>query len=205
MAIEIIALNAIGLPPTRVQEWLELLQRHPLFAATELTALQLPLFVLVIPVIAAICLATWERDAVVAGLAFVFAIVGITIFLATDPVLPLLALSRDYAAAASDADRASVIAAARAVMALATTSVDVGTAILAFAWIGTASLMRDSAPFAKPTAVLAALAGATELVAVGVDLFLGTANILLLELAGALMVLWLVSAGRDLRRLGATL
>ena len=203
MGIEIVALNAIGLPPTRVEDWLELLQRHPLFAVTELTVLQLPLFVLVIPVIAAICLATRERDAVLAGLAFVLAVVGITVFLATDPVLPLLALSRDYAAAASDADRASVIAAARAVMAFATTSVDVGTAILAFAWIGTASLTRDSARFAKPTAALAALAGTTELVAVGVDLLLGNANILLLELAGALTVLWLLSAGRDLRRIGA--
>ena len=202
VAIEIVALNTVGAPPTRADGWLELLGKHPVFAVTELTILQLPLFVLLIPVIGAICLATREADEPLAAIAFVLAVVGIAVFVATDPVLALLALSREYAAAASDVDRAAAVAAARALMALATTSVDVGTSILAVAWVMTAVLMRRTPGFAVATVGLAALAGIIGLIAAALDVFAGAPNILFLEIAGALMVLWLLMAARDLRRLG---
>lgn len=200
VTIEVIALVTVGPPPQRVEEWFALIQRNGLIGATELTAFQIPLFALLLPVFAGVYVVTRDGDPVIAALATVTGVVGVAVYLATDPALSILGLGREYAAAATDLERATLVAAGRAMFGIAVISVDVGASVIAVAIMSFSRLLLRE-PGLRVAAVLGVLAGITQLTAAAIDVFTGYPNILFLEVTGSLMVLWLAVMGLRLRRI----
>ena len=105
--------------PTAVTEWFALLQGNWFMGIRNLGLLNIFINVIGIPTYLALCAA--HRDRAGAGYAAIAAILfftGVAVFLATNKAFPMLALSGQYAAAATVADRAIIEAAGAALLAV---------------------------------------------------------------------------------------
>ena len=133
---------------------------------------------------------------------------GIADFFATNTAFPVLAPSDQYAAATTDAERATALAAGQALFALFNENAFLLSYVLVSAgWATIAGVMLRSALFSRITAWAGLLAGAAGLVAVALEHVPGDG---LLALAIALyfaaivfLFAWVVLAGRRLYQLGA--
>ena len=101
-----------------VLDWFTLFSDYPLMALRNLGLVNMGLQVLTIPTFFALYIAHREADSGYAVLATIIAFVGVTVFFATNRAFPMLTLSRQYIAASSDAQRAALIAAGQALLAV---------------------------------------------------------------------------------------
>lgn len=130
--------------PTTVDGWLALLAANRFVGLVELDLLLVVDNLLLIAIFVALFVALDGRRSGLVLLATVFGIAGAVLYVASNPALAMLAVSDQYAAAATDAARASAHAAARAT--LATFS---GTAYHASYLVGSLVLVAISVPMLR--------------------------------------------------------
>jgi hypothetical protein len=143
------------------------------------------------------------------AIALAFAFLGSGIFLATNHPFAMYSLSHQYAAATTDAQRATLLAAGQALLAhtnqRAVGGFNLGLFLVSVAGLLASSVMLQSYAFSKSTAYIGLLANVLSL-ADYLRQALTTSAIaaLLVILPNALfLVIWYGSVGRRLYRLGS--
>ncbi len=104
--------SAIG-----IVEWFSLFQNRPFSAFSYLGLINMVTLSLSAPIFLALCRAHWKTQPAFAALATVFFFMGVAIYISTNTVFSLFALSRQYAAAA-EAQKPFLEASGRALLAL---------------------------------------------------------------------------------------
>jgi hypothetical protein len=202
-AIEVHGVAVLHIPvPDSTASWLVLMHDQRVFAATAFTTLQIPMFVLLVPVLIALDRALDGNRVASVRVATAVGLVGVAVYLATQPSAAMLDLSDRYASSVDAAERAQLVASADSLLALYQGPGLSTGALLVMGAIGVLSaLMRGNTSFGPAVAWLG-LACAT----VGLSYFVGVAwpdvRIYLLEVSGAIFVLWLVFTARRLFALG---
>ena len=141
--------------PQSAMEWFTLLHAHPLVGLILLNAFDIVTFALAGVVFLALYAALRRTDRAFMTLSLPLALIGIAVYIASNPALPMIALSRQFAAAASEAERSVIAAVGQAV--LAGKGVDSLGQNLAFTLVHIAGLivsiaMLRSGVFSKLTA-----------------------------------------------------
>ena len=99
-----------------VVEWFSLFQNKPFYAFSYLGVINITTLTLSIPIYLALCHAHWRTQPGFAALAAVLFFVGITIYISSNTVFSMFALSRQYAAA-SEIQKPALEAIGRALLA----------------------------------------------------------------------------------------
>jgi hypothetical protein len=201
-----IAVYAMWARPETALKHFELIQQNWLAGLLTLDLLGAISYVLFIPTILALYVALRPLSEAMTAVATALFFVGIADFFATNTAFPVLALSNQYAAATTDAARASTLAAGEAMFALFNENAFLVSYVLVSAsWSMIGAVMLRSSLFGRATACAGILAGATGIIAV----FLEHISEALVPIAigfyfAAIVFLlgWVVFVGRRLYRLG---
>ena len=138
-----------------VQEWFTLLQQDWFMGLRNLGLLNMALIALSIPIFFALYGAQRHVNHTIAALALIVALIGVTVFYATNRALPMLALSHQSALATSEGDRAILAAAGVAMLAVGrshTPGTFIAFALGEVSGIVMAGVMLQSSVFGKGAA-----------------------------------------------------
>ncbi len=129
-------------PPSTVMDWFALLQNHPLIGLTLLNLFDLVNYALVGMMFLALCVALRQTSVSGVAIAATLSFIGITIYFASNHALDMLSLSGQYAAAMTDAQRSTLLAAGQATLVIHNSATYQGTGIyLSFLFVTVAGLM----------------------------------------------------------------
>ncbi len=196
--------------PSTVEGWFLLFQRSKLVGLLDFWGLEVPMYVLFIPVFLALYVILREADPGWTAIATIFVLLGAGIFLATNNPFTMLSLSNRYAAATTEAQRSALLAAGEALVAntgqRAVGGFNVGLFLVSVAGLIISAVMLRSDGFSRATAYVGLGAYALSLADyVRQALTSSPFAALLLVLPGALLlVTWFVMVGRRLYQLGRT-
>ncbi len=165
-------------------------------------------YVLFVPLIIALymSLRRTNQTAIVVATAVFF--VGIADFFATNTAFPLLSLSRQYAAAATDAERAMFLSAGQAMLTLFNENAFlVSYVIVSTAWLMISAVMLRSSVFGKLASCAGIAAGGSGIAAVALEHVSAIHAFLVLAIslyfaAIVLLFIWVFLVGLRLRKLG---
>ena len=104
--------------PETVIGWFDLLQSRPFIGLRNLGLINIISILLGVPVALALYVLLRRTDRAIAALALATSLLGAAVFLATNRAFPMLALSRRYAVAATGIERADLVAAGQALLAV---------------------------------------------------------------------------------------
>ncbi len=208
LPIEIIVMTAYPLPST-VIGYFTLFQSNRLIGLLDLYLLEIPVYALFVPMFLALYAALRRANESYMALATTLAIIGITVFLATNNPFSMLSLSDQYAAATTDAQRSLFLAAGQAILAntnqRAVEGFNMGFLLVSVAGLIVSAVMLRSNIFSKVTAYVGILASALSLAEYFRLVFVPEAVLLLLFLALAsclLLLIWYILIARRLFQLG---
>jgi hypothetical protein len=203
IVIEIIGVGFMHIEvPTTIMGWFLLLQSHMLFGLTALTMFQIPAFILCIPVFLALYTALKQTKEVYVMIVIALALLGITIYIASNTVFSMLSLSGQYKAATTDAQRSGLLAAGQAMLAIYQgIGVNIGLFLFLVAIMMISGVMLWGNIFDRVTAYAGILSGAVSLLYYISSAFTSNA-IFILEAAGVFFVVWVILVGRRLLQLG---
>jgi hypothetical protein len=203
--ITMLLLIIIGGQPATLEECYSLLQNNRLIGLLRLDTLT----VLIIPFYYLLFLGIWvalrKTHAAYTTLATVLAFVGITLFLSTPSVFPLVSLSDKYAAATTEEQRLQFLAAGEAILASGmwnSTSAIIGGILLHTAAVLISIVMLWSNVFSKMTAYVGILTYGLDLVHILIGFFLPGVSVILMAIAGPLYLIWFPLVGFRLLRIG---
>ncbi|MFP4346325.1 MAG: DUF4386 family protein [Anaerolineales bacterium] len=151
--------------PETVIGWFELLQSRPFIGLRNLGLINVISILLGVPVALALYVLLRRTDRSYAALALASSLLGTAVFLATNRAFPMLALSHRYAVAATEIERAALVAAGQALLAVGashTPGTFLGFLLGSVAGITNAALMVRSPTFPRATAYVG-LAGTSLL------------------------------------------
>jgi hypothetical protein len=117
IAITFLPGGGMSAAPTDAADWFRLYQRSPFMGMRNLGLLNIFFTILSVPVSYALYAAHRRTHRAFVGLSLIVALLGVAVFLAGNRAFPMLALSRQYAAAATDAQRSALAAAGEAMLA----------------------------------------------------------------------------------------
>lgn len=201
IAVEVVAVGVLGIPvPTSAEAWLASLLDHRLVTIVELTVLQIPLFALLAVVLVGLATTLIRATPTLTVISTLFGLLGIAVYLASNPALALAALSDEYRAAADAADRSTAAAAATALLAeYDGVGLDVGSVLILVAVGGLAIAMWRAGTWNRivPAVGFGAVIG-SSLYYLAVPL--GPDRIFILELASGVFLVWLLLVTFELRR-----
>lgn len=202
--------------PDTVEGWFALLQSNRLLGLVYLNVFDLLNYVLVAVIFVALYVALKETNKSYAAVAAVLGLLGVGVYLASNTAFSMLSLSAQYAAATTEAQRAPLLAAGQALLAVNRFS-DAGSypgtggyiSLLLVALAGmTASLvMLRSAVFNRVTAWVGILANGFDLAYCVGFLFVPLVSsellaVLFIPAAGLFFMVWHILVGWRLYRLG---
>jgi hypothetical protein len=157
-------------------------------------------YVLFIPTILSLYVALRRSAEAVMAVAVALFLVGIADFFATNTAFPVLALSQQYAAATTDAERSAALGAGQAMFALFNENAFlVSYVIVSAAWTMIGAVMLRGRTFGRLSAYTGILAGAMGIVAVileHISEVLVPAAIPLYFAAIVFLLAWVVLVGR---------
>jgi hypothetical protein len=104
-------------PPESIQDWFSLFQSNPLIALLDFWGLEIPMYLMFILVFLALYMHLRKADHGLMAIALSCALLGISIFLATNNPFSMLILSKQYAAATTDVQKSALLAAGQAILA----------------------------------------------------------------------------------------
>ena len=203
LPIEIIVMTAYPLPST-VIGYFTLFQSNRLIGLLDLYLLEIPVYALFVPMFLALYAALRRTNESYMALATTLAIIGITVFLATNNPFSMLALNHQYMAATTDAQRSLFLAAGQAMLAntnqRAVEGFNMGFLLVSVAGLIVSAVMLRSNIFSKVTAYVGILASALSLADYFRVAFVPAAGFLLLFLAlvscSLLLILYILIARR---------
>jgi hypothetical protein len=164
--VEMIVVVTKGLPPTSVEEWFSIYRTGRAIGLLRTFALDIVAVSLHVPFYLAlfyILRGTKERYGLLVT-AVVFALVGVAVYFATNTTFSMLSLSDEYSAATSDAQKAQLIGAGKAVLSIYNgTGPFAAYALYSIAGILVSIVMLKGSMFGKGTAVIGIVGNALEL------------------------------------------
>ena len=110
--------NRAGPPPGTVPEWFTLFQTNPLTGLFFLGLADIVIMVLWGPMSLALYAALKQSNKTWSLIATAFVFVGMAVYLATNTAFSMLSLSHQYAAATTEAEKSTVLAAGQAMLAV---------------------------------------------------------------------------------------
>jgi hypothetical protein len=193
-----------GIYPTTTEDWFALFQRSKPLGLFYLNSLDILSFALLGIMFLALYVALRRINESATAVAGLFALVGIPIFIVPrTALLSLMALSDQYTAAASEAERAQVLAAGRAIGSLGqATFQTAGFFFIAVAVLILSFVMLRGSAFNRATAYVGILASSLVFVD---DLSLVLAPPLAMPImaaGGLLWIAWWTLVGLQLLKLG---
>ena len=194
------AVYVIWPPPDSLHEWFVLLRDQPVIGLLGLDLLLLLDYLLLGIVFLALWAALRRASASLAATALTFEMLAIASYMASTAAFEMLALSGAYASASTDAERATVLAAAQAVMAgWEGTAFTVSYIVSAIALLMISRAMRQDSRFSRITAFAGWATGLLSLVPANA----GRVGLVFSLLALVPTAVWLAASARDLMRLAA--
>jgi hypothetical protein len=191
-----------------VVDWFTLFQTNRFMALRNLGLLNLLFNAFAIPGYLGLYAALRKENHAFAALAMTIAFIGVAVFFATNRALPMLDLSKQYAAATTDAQRASLVAAGQTMLSVGqshTPGTFIGFFLADLAGIIMSAVMLRSNVFGRVSAYLGIL-GFTLLMTFEILASfvwtLGSAAIALALLGGLLSTIWYILSGLRLLQLG---
>lgn len=194
--------------PASAAAWLQQLATTPLLGLRNLDLLNVGVSIMSLPMYLALHAMLRDRQPGPALIGTVIAVVGATLFAASNAALPMLGLARQYAAAAGTADRAPLLAAANSLLARGAHGSLGALPGFLLSEIGTllVALGMARASDARGLAGWVGVTGAGALIAYSLVATFGAVpadKLTLLAAPGGLMVLaWQVAVVRRLASLG---
>ena len=208
LSAEIVAFNGFGIldvpaaAPLTAREWFDLLLENPLVGLVMFNLGDVINYLLVGMLFIGFYAALNKVDHDLAMLALALTLVGIIIFIATNQALPMAFLSRQYAAAGTDVQRALLLEEGESLLTIDNPGAAVpgmgyllGLAFVTTAGLIYALLMLRSKVFNKPTAWMGILATAIQLLYFPLLAFAPAWVTLPFVLSAPLRVTWYVLAG----------
>jgi hypothetical protein len=202
----IVQIMVLGGQPTSAAQAFDLLEHHRAVALLRLdlpTIAVLPLYYLLFLGLGA---ALWQNSRAKVILSTVLALAGLTLVLSTPTALSMIPLSNKFAAAASDAVRAQLLAAGEALMAADLwhgTGAILGGVLLQCGAVLICMVMLRGGVFSQATAWLGIVMHGLDLAHIVCGLFLPVSGVVLMAIAGPLYPIWLFLVGRRLLKLAA--
>lgn len=205
--IEVIVFTLYPQPST-VSGWFELFQGSPIIGLLDLWGLEVPMFAMFAMVFLALYFVLRKVNKSGMAIALTLALLGIAIFFATNNPFSMLSLSRQFAAATTDVQRSTLLAAGEAILAntnqRAIGGFNIGLLLISIAGLIVSSVMLRATSFRRLTAYVGILAFGFSLADYLRQAFTSSVIItLLLIFPGALLiVVWFSLVGRRLLQLG---
>jgi hypothetical protein len=191
--------------PATALEHFVLFQDSWLIGLLTLDLLGMIAYLLFVPTILALYVALRRASEAVMAVATALFFVGITAFFSTNTAFSVLALSKQYAAATTDEERAMLLAAGQAMFTLFNESAFlVSYVIVSAAWLMMSAVMLSCDLFSRATAGAGILAGGLGILAVVLEHVLTRALPVAVSLYFAALVflfVWIVLVGRRFLRL----
>ena len=204
---ELVVYALLPRPKTALAHF-EVFQDNWLKGLLTLDLLGMLAYLLFIPTILAFYVSLRRTSEAAMAVATVLFFLGVADFFATNTAFPVLTLSRGYAAATTDVDRARMLAAGQAMFTLFNENAFlVSYVIVSAAWLMIGAVMLRSSVFSRLTAWSGLLAGAAGIVAVVLEHVSGRHTVLAVSIAFyfaaiVFLLLWVTLAGRRLYQLG---
>jgi hypothetical protein len=194
--------------PRSAAGWFTLLEGSPLIGLAYLALFDLFDYALLGLVFLALCAALWSGHKTAAAVALAGGLAGIAVAFATNISLTMLSLSREYAAATSEAQRESLLVAGQAVLAFnnplavyPSTGAFMSLLLVAVAGLLFSVAMLRGGMFSRATAVVGLAASACDLVYCLTVLFAPFLRAYLLAAGGLFWMIWHLLAGLRLLQL----
>jgi hypothetical protein len=194
--------------PGTVSGWFELFQSNRIIGLLDFWGLEVPMYLMFTLVFLALYFVLRRDNESLMAIALTFALLGIGIFFATNNPISMLSLSNQYAAATTDAQRSTLLAAGQAVLAntnqRAIGGFNMGLFLVSVAGLIVSSVMLHSNSFSRLTAYVGIVAFALSLAdylrealtpSVAIALLVILPNVLFL-------VIWFILIGRRLYKIG---
>jgi hypothetical protein len=152
-------------PPNTVADWFTLLQNNSLLGVSLLNIFDVVNYALVGIMFLGLYAALKQTNRDFMVLAATVGLVGTAVYLASNTAFSMLSLSNQYAAAATEAEKATFIAAGQTLLAMGqSTGVYTSLLLVAVAGFIMSVVMLQSKIFGKVTAYVGILAGALDLI-----------------------------------------
>ena len=194
--------------PSTISGWFILFQANPIIGLLDFWGLEVPMYVMFAMVFLALYVVLRKVNKSGMAIAFTLALLGIAIFFATNNPFSMLSLSRQFAAATTDVQRSTLLAAGEAILAntnqRAIGGFNIGLLLISIAGLIVSSVMLRATSFRRLTAYVGILAFGFSLADYLRQAFTSSVIItLLLIFPGALLlVVWFSLVGRRLLQLG---
>lgn len=195
--------------PNSAVDWFALLRVHPLIGLTLLNAFDMVTFLLTGFIFLCLYAALRRTDQGFMTMALALSFVGIAVYIASNPAFSMLALSRQYAIAAADAQRSLLVSKAQALLAVENPLAlgqNVAFVLVNVAGLIISTVMLRRSVFSRRTAYMGLLHNALALgfpigvaLAPGVPAVPGAAWIV----SVFFWLLWYIGIARTLRQLGS--
>ena len=186
--------------PSTIESWFALFQRNALLGLLDLDLLLVTSYVLMIPLYLALYVALRRVSQSFMAITLAFNMLGAALILGVNPGAAMLTLSDRYAAATTDAQRATILAAGQALITnWSGSAFVVGYLLGGIATLLTAAIMLRSRIFSKFIAYTGLVMGVLMLIPASA----GTVGLLLSLVSLAPTVIWLILIARRLFQLAA--
>jgi hypothetical protein len=201
---------AIYPQPGTIRDWFMLFQSNRIIGLMDLWLLEVPMYLMFILMFLTIYMVLRKANQGLTLIALVIALLGIGIFLATNNPFSMLSLSNQYAAATTDAERSTFLAAGQALLVntnqRAVGGFNMGLFLVSVAGLIFSSVMLKSKSFSRTTAIFGILAHALSLADYLRQALTSYPIIALLVIIpnALFLVMWYVLVGRRLYDLGRT-
>jgi hypothetical protein len=188
-------------PPSAVTGWFTLLQQDKLLGLTLLNLFDMVNYALVGLIFLALCTALRRSSPSWITLAAALGFAGVTIYLASNQALAMLALSKGYFAATSEAQRGLILAAGQALLAIYQDACFTGSGIyLSFLLVSVSGLiiataMLKSSTFSRLTGYMGILANGFGLAYYLVLAFAKELTFLPLSISAIFLLAWYLLVG----------
>jgi len=194
--------------PSTVSDWFELFQSNKIIGLLDFWGLEVLMYAMYALVFLALYVALREANHGLMAIAITFSLLGVGIFLATNNPFSMLSLSDQYAAATTDMQRTTLLAAGQAVLTNTSQRIvggfNVGLFLVSVAGLIVASVMLQSSYFSRSMAYVGILAWTLSLVDYLRQIVTQSTIITLLVILpnALLLVVWFLLVGRKLYQLG---
>jgi hypothetical protein len=194
--------------PNTINDWFTLFQSNRIIGFLDFWGLEVPMYAMYVMVFLALYVVLRKAEPGLMAIAMTFALLGIGIFLATNNPFSMLSLSNQYAAATTNAQRSTFLAAGQAVLAntnqRAVGGFNMGLFLVSVAGLIVSSVMLQSKSFSRSTAYVGILAHALSLADYLRQALTPSATVALLVILPytLFLVIWFALVGRRLFQLG---
>jgi hypothetical protein len=194
--------------PSTVGDWFALYQSNKIVGLFDFWGLEAPMYAMFVLVFLALYVVLRETNQGAMAIALLFVLLGAGIFFATNNPFTMLSLSNQHAAATTDAQRTTFLAAGEAVLAntgqRAVGGFNIGLFLVSISGLIVSWVMRQSDSFNKPTALVGILAYALSLADYLRQALTQSEIVALLVILtfSLLLVIWFAMVGRRLYQLG---